>query len=183
LSCYSRVRGGRSDECFHPTPVATLPPHEPSQKRQDRTHNEHRRDWKNKLQSRPVDENVAGEMEKRHPLEPRPEQAGEDEYRAKGDENAIHRFAAPGMRHAQSMGNSTVLLSQRGDGRSSHSITDDEFLQHVPMALQMILGAVAHESHGTPSGELLQQSQRKLLTMVLNDSAVPVDRTVQKEFP
>jgi hypothetical protein len=50
------------------------------------------------------------------------------------------------------------------------------------MALQLILGAVAHQGHPTPSRELLHEAQRKLLTMVLNSSAALVDRTIKKKL-
>jgi hypothetical protein len=48
------------------------------------------------------------------------------------------------------------------------------------MTLQLFFGAVAHQGHRTPSCELLQQTQRKLLTMVLDGSAAFVDRAIQK---
>jgi hypothetical protein len=76
------------------------------------------------------------------------------------------------------MRGSTAQLSRRDDGLWSHSITENEFPQDVPMTLQLILGAVAHERHRTLPGELLQQPQRKLLSMVLNGSAAQVDRTI-----
>jgi hypothetical protein len=50
------------------------------------------------------------------------------------------------------------------------------------MTLQLILGAVAHQRHPTPSRELLHQARRKLLSMVLNDSATLVDRTIKKKL-
>jgi hypothetical protein len=50
------------------------------------------------------------------------------------------------------------------------------------MTLQLILGAVAHQRHPTPSRELLHQAQCKLLAMVLNDSAALVDRPIKEEL-
>ena len=50
------------------------------------------------------------------------------------------------------------------------------------MTLQLILGAVAHQRHPTSSCELLYQAQRKLLAMVLNDSAPLVDRPIKEKL-
>jgi hypothetical protein len=50
------------------------------------------------------------------------------------------------------------------------------------MALQFILVAVAHQRHPTLAREPLYQTQRKLLAMVLNDSAPLVDWPIQEKL-
>jgi hypothetical protein len=64
-------------------------------------------------------------------------------------------------------------LPRHGDGGrpSLHRTTENESSQEVPVAVLLILGAVAHQCHPAPSRELLHQAQRKLLAMVLNGSA------------
>ena len=63
-----------------------------------------------------------------------------------------------------------------------HPITENEPPQDVPVALLLILGAVAHQRHVAPSRELLHQAQRKLLTMVLDGSAALVDRAIKEKL-
>jgi hypothetical protein len=50
------------------------------------------------------------------------------------------------------------------------------------VTLLLILSAVAHQRHPAPSRELLHQAQRKLLSMVLNGSAAPVDRAIKEKL-
>ena len=50
------------------------------------------------------------------------------------------------------------------------------------MALLLIFGAVTHQRHTASSRELLHQSQRKLLTMVLNGSTALVDGAIKEEL-
>jgi hypothetical protein len=52
----------------------------------------------------------------------------------------------------------------------------------VPVALLLILGAVAHQRDSAPSRELLHQAQRKLLAMILNGSAALVDRAIKEKL-
>jgi hypothetical protein len=65
---------------------------------------------------------------------------------------------------------------------SLNAITENESPQEMPVALLLILGAVAHQRHPAPSGELLHQAQRKLLAMVLNGSAALVDRAIKEKL-
>ena len=63
-----------------------------------------------------------------------------------------------------------------------HSITENELPQNVPVALLLILLAVAHQRHLAPSRELLHQAKRKLLTMILNGSTALVDRAIKEKL-
>jgi hypothetical protein len=65
---------------------------------------------------------------------------------------------------------------------SLHAITENESPQDMPVALLLIVGAVAHQRHSAPSRELLHQAQRKLLAMVLNGTAPLVDGPVKKKL-
>ncbi len=62
---------------------------------------------------------------------------------------------------------------------SLHATTENDSPQDMPVALLLILGAVAHQCHRAPSRELLHQAQRKLLAMVLDGSAALVDRAIK----
>jgi len=61
-------------------------PCQPRHYRQDDTHNQHGRDRKHELESRAVDDDIAREVEQGYPLEPRPADAGDDEYDSECDE-------------------------------------------------------------------------------------------------
>src|ERR1700681_248944 len=75
-----------------------------------------------------------------------------------------------------------LRLPTTGPRPALHPITENEPPQDVPVALLLILGAVAHQRHPAPSRELLHQTQRKLLAMVLNGSAALVDRTIEEQL-
>ncbi len=51
------------------------------------------------------------------------------------------------------------------------------------MTLRLIFSAVAEERHMASLRELLHQTQRELLAVVLNGTAAFVNRAVQDEFP
>jgi hypothetical protein len=80
-------------------------------------------------------------------------------------ESLIKSFASPGP----------------DDRPALHPITENEPPQDVPVALLLILGAVAHQRHLAPSRESPHQAQRKLLAMVLNGSAALVDRAIKEK--
>ena len=67
-------------------------------------------------------------------------------------------------------------------GHRLHPIAENEFPQHVPMTLPLILGAVAHQRHPTASRQLLNQPKRELLAVVLNCSVALVDRTIEEKL-
>jgi hypothetical protein len=52
----------------------------------------------------------------------------------------------------------------------------------MPMALRLILVAVAEERHSPSSGQSFDQAERELLAMVLNRSAALVDRAIQEKL-
>jgi hypothetical protein len=63
-----------------------------------------------------------------------------------------------------------------------HLITANEPPQLVPVTLLLILVAVTHQRHPPLSCKLSYQAQRKLLAMVLNDSAAPIERPIKELF-
>src|SRR5688572_6900937 len=52
----------------------------------------------------------------------------------------------------------------------------------MPVAVLLALGAVAHERHVAPARQLPDEPQRELLAVVLDRPALPVDRSVEKQF-
>ena len=50
------------------------------------------------------------------------------------------------------------------------------------MTLLLIFGAVAHQRHPTASRELLHQTERKFLTMVLYGSTALVNRAIEEKL-
>jgi hypothetical protein len=76
-----------------------------------------------------------------------------------------------------------LRLPPRPAGRPAlHAITENEPPQDVPVALLLILGAVAHQRHPAPARELLHEAERKLLAMVLNGSAALVDWAIKEKL-
>jgi hypothetical protein len=61
-------------------------------------------------------------------------------------------------------------------------MAENEPSQHVPVALPLIFGAVAHQRDPAPPRELLHQAQRKFLAMILNGSAALVDRAIKEKL-
>ena len=57
-----------------------------------------------------------------------------------------------------------------------------DFLEHVPVAMRFILGAMAHQSHGLALGQFLEQAQREFLAEVLNDSVALINCPAFEQF-
>jgi hypothetical protein len=70
----------------------------------------------------------------------------------------------------------------QGDWLPLHAIAENESSQDMPVALLLILGAMAHQGHPAPSREPLHQAQRKFLAMILNGSAALVDRAIKEKL-
>src|SRR3990167_9569546 len=66
--------------------------------------------------------------------------------------------------------------------RSSHSIAEDQRPQQMPVALALILGAMAQERDVADSGEPLDEAKREFLAVILDGAASLIDRPVQEKL-
>jgi hypothetical protein len=53
--------------------LIALPPHQPGKNRKNNAHDQHGRDREEEFESRPVNDDITGQMKKMHLFEPRPE--------------------------------------------------------------------------------------------------------------
>lgn len=65
-------------------------PYQPHHCRWDKAHDQHGRDGKHEVESRPVDDDIARQVEQGRPLEPRSRDAGDDEYDSERYEKSVH---------------------------------------------------------------------------------------------
>src|SRR6185295_11379356 len=64
-----------------------------------------------------------------------------------------------------------------------HSDTANQSPQLVPVAVRLVFGAVAHEGDPIPARELLDQTERELLTVILDRAAPRINGPVHEQLP
>src|SRR2546429_7301620 len=69
-----------------------LPAQSPREDRNHRADEQHGRDRKEKLESGPVDDDIAWQAKQRQAFDPGPGQAQQNEARTQSDEQAVHRL-------------------------------------------------------------------------------------------
>jgi len=65
---------------------------------------------------------------------------------------------------------------------SSDSVAQDQRSQQMPMALLLVLIAVAHQCHSPLLRQPLDQPKRELLAVILDGPATRVDGAVQEHL-
>src|SRR5262245_49877959 len=56
------------------------------------------------------------------------------------------------------------------------------FQQLVPVALPLVVGAMAHERDGPRSAQLLEQAERELLAVILDRAAARIDEAAHEQL-
>jgi len=67
-------------------------PKQPRQDRNRRADEQHAGQGEEEFESRPINDDVTWEMKQWQPAQPRPDEAGDDQYGAEDDEQSVHRF-------------------------------------------------------------------------------------------